>query len=573
MLRSPLLFAVSVLVALLSFTGVAKAADDNSLGLSFDLPATEQPIPAAKPKEKDLVLAKAAKSIDVTPRPIDNLVRPQESLPPIAAPIAAIAAIAEPVEATTETVSFKEENIGVQFLKDSLQLPNQPQDGQTVELSSNEPPPLNQLANSTDPLPQLTFDHASELIASASSQRGEPIPAETVAPALSLDDWIFEGGSQSLVAHTVGSAEGTRHWDGERTRAYYGHQDPGNGVWNLGTFSYQHEASSPEEADEKQIKRLKYQGFQLEEQAAQQGIQLSLVEKLNGLDLANQAPLAALGKGGYIERLAQAQRLALSGEEAIAWARTRSYLDPDTKSWNAPGLGNNLYSISQDQERRMLAIEKALRAYSPTDEERVALADLKNIHLQAPEETTEKTAGWADDDFNTFSDEFRLSDSEVPEANAVRPNADTPSDAISRLETASEVTFALPPVASTAPSETEVLAAEPGNDIQIALLTPAGEAAPEIESAVTTAPTEPTNSLQASATPAHTSTKTSAPDNSIPEASAPEPPVEESQHAQPAASEVELALPAPLSTLEQREDRPAPNPSWWRTEDKVVQKK
>ncbi|EDX87879.1 hypothetical protein S7335_5592 [Synechococcus sp. PCC 7335] len=182
-----------------------------------------------------------------------------------------------------------------------------------------------------------------------------------------LDDWIFLDGSNSLVARTVGSAEGTRHWSGDRTNAYYGHIDPGNGVWNLGTFSYQHGANSPEEADRKQLQRLKRQSYQIEEQATRLGIQLSLEEKLNALDLANQAPLAALDKGGYIERLAQARRLKMKGEEAILWARTYAYHDPHTRNWNAPGLGNNVRSISRDQERRISAVSKALKAFSPNE--------------------------------------------------------------------------------------------------------------------------------------------------------------------------------------------------------------
>ena len=175
--------------------------------------------------------------------------------------------------------------------------------------------------------------------------------------------WIYDGGSDSLVARTVGSAEGTRRSDGQRTKAYYGHTDPGNGVWNLGTFSYQHEAASPEEADEKQLRRLQRQERTAKGKAAQWKVPLSMEVRLNGLDLANQAPLAALDKGGYIERLAEAYEQGKSGEAAIAWARTHAYFDPDKQAWDAPGLGNNLYSIQRDQERRMAAIDKAMRLY------------------------------------------------------------------------------------------------------------------------------------------------------------------------------------------------------------------
>jgi hypothetical protein len=174
---------------------------------------------------------------------------------------------------------------------------------------------------------------------------------------------MFAGDSDSLVARTIGHAEGTRTADGQRTRAYKGHVDPGNGVWNLGTFSYQHGARSPEEADAKQLARLKQQGQALERKANQHQLQLSLEERLNGLDLANQSPLAALGRGGYIERLDQAYQKGLTGDEAILWARTHSYLDPDTHRWNAPGLGNTTAGVTRDQQRRLRAVGAALAAY------------------------------------------------------------------------------------------------------------------------------------------------------------------------------------------------------------------
>jgi hypothetical protein len=184
-------------------------------------------------------------------------------------------------------------------------------------------------------------------------------------PDYTLDD-LFVGGSDSLVATAVGSAEGTRTPEGDRTASYYGHTDPGNGVWNLGSFSYQHEAGSPQEADEKQLQRLQQQALTLKAKAKARGMRLTLEEKLNALDLANQAPLAALDRGGYLDWLEQAHQMGLKGPDAILWARVRSFLDPDTKRWNAPGLGNTLESISRDQERRMQEVAKAIAVAQQT---------------------------------------------------------------------------------------------------------------------------------------------------------------------------------------------------------------
>ena len=170
-------------------------------------------------------------------------------------------------------------------------------------------------------------------------------------------DLLFEGGSASLVARAVGSAEGTRTPNGGYTSAYYGHIDPGNGVWNLGSFSYQHGASSPEQADDKQLRRLQQQAKELRRQTHVKSLQLSLIEELNGIDLANQAPLAALDRG-YVDWLYQAQALELSNP--VVWARTKAFINPDTGYWDAPGLGNTWHSIYHDQLRRYDAIAQAL---------------------------------------------------------------------------------------------------------------------------------------------------------------------------------------------------------------------
>lgn len=171
---------------------------------------------------------------------------------------------------------------------------------------------------------------------------------------------LFSQDTDSLVAVAVGSAEGTRTPEGNRSKHFYGHSDPGNGVWNLGTFSYQHEAGSAEEADAKQLERLKQQSRVMQEKASAKGLKLTLAETLNGIDLANQAPEALLDVAGYIDWLEQAHSLGMSGSDAILWARVQSFIDPKTQRWNAPGLGNTAESITQDQQRRMEAIARAI---------------------------------------------------------------------------------------------------------------------------------------------------------------------------------------------------------------------
>ncbi len=189
--------------------------------------------------------------------------------------------------------------------------------------------------------------------------------AASLAPELSAQqaNLLFHGGANSLVARAVGSAEGTRRPDGGKNRAYYGHVDPGNKVWNLGSFSYQHGASSPEEADRKQLRRLQFQYQVIADQAARRNIELTPAEQLNAIDLANQAPLAALPeRGGFVDRLLEARAQGLNAGEAILAARVNAYRNPRTDLWEAPGLGNTEVSIRRDQVRRQEAIALAMVA-------------------------------------------------------------------------------------------------------------------------------------------------------------------------------------------------------------------
>ncbi|MBD2020967.1 hypothetical protein H6F43_12335 [Leptolyngbya sp. FACHB-36] len=191
-------------------------------------------------------------------------------------------------------------------------------------------------------------------------------PTESPAQSPASAD-LFVGGSDSLVARTVGHAEGTRGADGSKTSAYHGHRDPGNGVWNLGSFSFQHcreaqyQCRTPEEADVHQLRRLQGQAQALQARSRTTGVEMTLEEQLNGIDLANQAPLAALGSPGYVERLKQAHQLGLRGSDAVLWARVRSYWNPEQNRWDAPGLGNTEAGITHDQARRQQAIDHAMR--------------------------------------------------------------------------------------------------------------------------------------------------------------------------------------------------------------------
>lgn len=287
---------------------------------------------------------------------------PGETAQPVAAPVPEIA-----------SVGAKEQPTALPLAPDtSARLPVPPGDPPQIAAAAPLPPPPEPgpggVASTTPQSATLPPPRTDAVTVPASSEQAvaptlspeQPSPQVAIPPAAPSPD-LFSGGASSLVARAVGSAEGTRTPAGLRTAAYYGHVDPGNGAWNLGSFSYQHGAPSPEIADEQQLRRLQVQAAILRQQAAAQGLTLSLAEELNGIDLANQAPAAALDRG-YIDWLSQARHLGMTGDEAIVWARTRAFLDPDSGQWNAPGLGNTAYGIAQDQERRQRAIATAIAA-------------------------------------------------------------------------------------------------------------------------------------------------------------------------------------------------------------------
>jgi len=66
---------------------------------------------------------------------------------------------------------------------------------------------------------------------------------------------------------------------------------------------------------------------------------------LTALDLWNQAPLA----GQDFVRLLPTHDPT---PEQIIEARSQSFIEPDTGALNAPGLGNSMPKVREDQQRR-----------------------------------------------------------------------------------------------------------------------------------------------------------------------------------------------------------------------------
>ena len=368
---SPFLLATSSLVAILS----PLAAQAEEFALNFDLPVRSDPIqesisqPSLLPhNSQDITSLDQIRPLPVPPLAANPPMRyhsPQQ--------------LPKGVYRRAVAVALTEE-ITADILLPPAPTPLTPQPLIALGTSPNLPPANHPLTLEPKTI-ALTFD----LVPLGSP----PLLPELQSLELALNPWsnLFVGDSDSLVARAIGNAEGTRSATGGLTRAYYGHRDPGNQVWNLGTFSYQHGAASPGEADQRQLKRLQSQVQVLQKRALKHGLTLSLEETLNGLDLANQSPLAAIGRVGYVERLVEAKAKGNTGAEAIVVARTRSYINPETQRWNAPGLGNTEASIRRDQERRTRAVAQSLAAYQrehPGLDPKVAVLGPRAVAIAPP---------------------------------------------------------------------------------------------------------------------------------------------------------------------------------------------
>lgn len=178
-------------------------------------------------------------------------------------------------------------------------------------------------------------------------------------PSAGILSWLLTGrvpGGLEAISHStitdadlicsIGAAEGTRDASCRKTDAYRSHTDPGNGVTNQGNFSYQHEAISPEDADAKQMLKLRQAEKTILQRAEAAGVTLEKMEILSILDQFNQSEAAALDHNGTLDR--------------IIAARAESYINPDIGRLDAPGLGNDMNKVRADQTRRTEAISESL---------------------------------------------------------------------------------------------------------------------------------------------------------------------------------------------------------------------
>lgn len=200
---------------------------------------------------------------------------------------------------------------------------------------------------------QLVVDYGTGYLAEIGYRRSSTLTGQAWCESHLRDD-------QSIVAIAVGVAEGNRTPTGGYTQHYRGHTDPGNQRRNLGSFSYQGRASSPQEADRIWLDKLRRELVPRYLQACQKAKipPENLFLFVNACDLFTQAPLAAVDKGGLLEQF------PISDEDEMIKARVKSFYNPHTGRLEAAGFGNDVRRLTADQSRRVNALMSVIRRRS-----------------------------------------------------------------------------------------------------------------------------------------------------------------------------------------------------------------
>ncbi|TAF52170.1 MAG: hypothetical protein EAZ61_08855 [Oscillatoriales cyanobacterium] len=180
------------------------------------------------------------------------------------------------------------------------------------------------------------------------------------------DFWFGSPDAPGVIA--IGMAEGTRTLDGVRTTAWYGHTDPGNSRYNVGTFSHQHTDLSPAQADELELKILRAKLAVL----IQAQPHLSTLEYLAAADLSIQAQGAFPVFTHHLETVRERN---LKPVATIVEARVRSFYNPINGHLEAAGFNNDVTALRRDQLRRTRVIERKVRDIKLNTPEAMTIAN------------------------------------------------------------------------------------------------------------------------------------------------------------------------------------------------------
>jgi hypothetical protein len=198
------------------------------------------------------------------------------------------------------------------------------------------------------------------------SQRPQNVSNPVTLAEPFTDFWFGQADAPGAIA--IGMAEGTRMIDGIRTSAWYGHIDPGNSNYNVGTFSSQNTTLSPDLADDQELKRIRGElSIFIQEQPS-----LSPLEYLSAADLSIQARGAFPAFGQHLKTV---RARNLKPVATIVEARVRSFYNPLNGQLEAAGFDNDETALRSDQLRRTRALERKVRYIKLNTPEAMTIAN------------------------------------------------------------------------------------------------------------------------------------------------------------------------------------------------------
>lgn len=190
----------------------------------------------------------------------------------------------------------------------------------------------------------------------------QPVQQPSEAPLIDFDLTDALATPQSLLVLAIGHAEGTIDLQGQRTHAYYGHND--SGFRNVGVFSCIACGNrSPEEADQYYLEK-KVQPLQARfEEAARAALLPTKHPMLAAafFTLLVQSPEAATDRKGFLERMSGMKMTGITFENLLQTC-VDSYRDPDSNRFeDVARFGNDEGRIRADQKRRLTQVENFLK--------------------------------------------------------------------------------------------------------------------------------------------------------------------------------------------------------------------
>ena len=230
---------------------------------------------------------------------------------------------------------------------------------------------------------------------------------------VSVNDFFTrKQGATVLAAVVIGHAEGNIDTFGKPKKDYYGHKDPGDGKWNIGSFSRANArfpksppARTPQEADQMHLKTLQSDAGKFTNALEKAGLDPENVWlQSTYFDALNQAGPDIANKMLEPKQLAYVKQNGVTPETMKEW-RMRGFINRDTgqrwvrQSGRLKGVPfgsafKTEKALSHDQQRRADAITEVLKGINlikKTESNQTKVGVNKEIPVSKPNMPETKT--------------------------------------------------------------------------------------------------------------------------------------------------------------------------------------